>query len=165
VATLIKPIQVSLLLTIVLLTLFPFHLQFAAGQSANDNSGITQTQTALSSAFASVKAAEAEGADVSTLTTILNEAGQLLTQAQLAYLAKDYNSAASLASASRSKINGISDLANNLKGEAVRSRGTSLVITVLLTLFSLTIFSVGVAAWMLLGRKTQRRETVESTPV
>jgi hypothetical protein len=157
--------HLCLLFLLISILLFPIYGSMATGQSTGDSSDIASAKTALANAYLAIKDAEAQGADVSSLMVTLNEAGQLLTRAELAYSAKDYSSAANFAAQSRNKLSGLGDLAGNVKQTAINNNNKSFFNNILLVIGAIVIFTVGLTAWIVLGRKERRSEIVGSVSV
>jgi hypothetical protein len=154
-----------LLFLLIAILLLPIYGSLAAGQSAQDNSDIASTKTAIANAYLAAKDAEAQGANVSPLMATLNEAGQLLTQAELAYSAKDYSAAANFAAQSRNKLNGFNDLAANIKATATSNNSSGFFKDILLVIGAIIVLAVGILAYVVLGRKERRSELVDSVSV
>jgi len=97
------------------LTRLPFHV------SANDeaSSAIGYADNALSRAFEAVLEAERAGANVSGLIARLNEAGELLAEAEIARKIGSISEAVSEAEQCSVLADGVRDEAITLKGEAL----------------------------------------------
>jgi len=158
-----KLIQVSLLVMLSFLLLSSFYVSMVAGQSNayTAKANIASTKTAISNCYTAVKEAEAEGATVSVLIGTLNVAGQLLTQAELAYSAKDYVSVANFASKSKDSLSGFNNLAVSLKETAAQNRNTGLFTNYVLGIAALAVFCAGLVSWVFLSKKTQRSDVVD----
>ena len=158
-----KLIQVSLLIMLSFLLLSSFYVSMVAGQNNayTAKANIASTKTAISNCYTAVKEAEAEGAKVSVLIDNLNVAGKLLTQAELAYSAKDYVSAANFASKSKDSLSGFNVLAVSLKETATQNRKTGLFTNYVLGIAALAVFCAGLVSWVFLSKKTKRSDVVD----
>ena len=119
-------------------------------------SAIISAQNNLKSCYDAVKQTQAAGANVDALMVTLNEAAGLLSDAQLAYESKDYNSAYIYATLSQSKLNGFVSLANSLQINASNNNHQDFITSVLSITISLAILCVGIAAWFTLNRKSRK---------
>lgn len=144
--------KLTLLAVVFLVVFLLFMCSHVAGQS-DAASNISAAKVELSNCYASVKVAEAKGANVTGLIATLNDAGELLTRAELAYLAKDYDSAADFAQQSKDKLDGFNQAANSLKADAMQSGNVVFFVDALLVAIALVIFCVGIAVWVALRSK------------
>jgi len=72
--------------------------------------------------YDSARQAEAAGANISSLTSVLNDAGQLLSRSELAYLQGDFGSAQSLASECNQRLSNFVSDSNALRDAAAQRR-------------------------------------------
>jgi hypothetical protein len=140
-------------LALVFLLVIPLLLSSQVAGQDDAAANISAAKTELSNCYASVKAAEAQGANVTGLIATLNDAGELLTRAELAYLAKDYDSAANFTQQSKDTLDGFNQAANSLKADAMQSGNSGFFTDALLVVASLVIFCVGIAVWVALRSK------------
>jgi hypothetical protein len=143
----------------VLVIVFVASALFTSPVFADQNSAqsaISAAQNNLKSCYDAVKQTQAAGANVDALMVTLNEAAGLLSDAQLAYESKDYNSAYIYATLSQSKLNGFVSLANSLQINASNNNHQDFITSVLSITISLAILCVGIAAWFTLNRKSRK---------
>ena len=113
-----------------------------AVDSSDASSAIDQAQNDLSSAYDSVSAASAAGADVSALLSKLDNAAVFLTQARSEYLSGDYERAVAHAVQCSQTLEGVSGDADGLTADSEAAAGDRFV-------FSLAVSGVGL--FMVLG--------------
>ena len=124
------------------------------GQAA---SALAAAEQSVNSAYQAVFNAEESGANVSSLLVRLNEAGWLLSRAQLAYNSENFSSSQQLANQSQEELNGFVADANALKETAMRERYLDFMVNVV----GSTVGAVGVVCasffvWFLLKRKYEK---------
>ncbi len=125
----------------------------ALASQGSAESQISSAKNLIKDCYLAVKEAEAEGADIGTLMVTLNEAGLLLSEAELAYSVKEYSLADDYARQSRSKLSNLISQAQDLRQTAINA-GTQEFVTLTLSLLaSIGILSGGIAAWVVLKRK------------
>jgi len=79
---------------------------------------VEEAENGVLSCYGAVFEAEKAGANVSTLLSILNEAGWLLSKGKLAYNLTDFDSAITYANECQLRLNGFLDQAETLKSDA-----------------------------------------------
>lgn len=127
----------------------------ATGQSGVE-SEISLAKEELLECYKTVKNVEANGGNVAGLIEILNSAAQLLTRAELAYLAKNYSLALSLAGQSRTRLSGDAK-ASLVQNDALNNVNLSLYTDALLAISSFAVFCVAIAVWFALGKTKNTR--------
>jgi hypothetical protein len=91
-------------------------------ESSDADSAIASAKQQIVICYNAVKAAEAAGANITSMTSLLNEAGALLSESELAYSKNDFATAKNLAvQSSQSLINFVSQ-ANALQASAAQQR-------------------------------------------
>ena len=112
---------------ILLLILFLFigslsfpSLAFAQGDTAAAD--IASARQLLTTCFDSARQAENSGANISSLTSVLNEAGDLLSRSELAYSQGDFYTAQNLASECSQRLDNLASEADALRSNAVQQR-------------------------------------------
>jgi len=101
--------------------------------------------------------ASGAGANVTGLLGSLNEAGDLLSRASLAYNMSDFESAVVLANRSRSKLSGFVVEAEGLREAAVRDGYWSFVVNVVGSgVGAVAMVCGGLAVWFVLKRRLNR---------
>jgi hypothetical protein len=123
---------------------------------AGANGAIASAQTALKGCYDSVKQAEAEGANVSSLMVTINNGAGLLSQAQLAFAGGDFDSAFSYASQSQSIFNGVVSQANALRDSALQQNSQKFLVTMVPLFISAAVLAAGIGVYVFLGRKERR---------
>lgn len=119
---------------------------------------IIEAETNLGLAYQAIRDAEEAGANLSSLFVQLNEAAELLAQANISYRTGDLDDATNLASAS-------TVIANNLKIEAYRARDNALYqriqsfqLALAESILGITmVIAGGFVSWRLFKRRYYRR--------
>lgn len=124
-------------------------------------SKISEAENALYSAYDAVLKAEEAGANVTLLLGSLDEAGELLSKAHLAYNMGDFDSAFDFAVRSQTELDGFPTRANNLVETATQLNYLDFVFTVVYPIAG-AVFVVfgGIVVWLFLKAKYERTEDV-----
>jgi hypothetical protein len=145
------------LLLVLLLALFSVVLlSGVSGVWAQQNdaaSAISSAQTKLVQCFDAAQNAESAGANVSSLTSVLNEAGAQLSNAELAYSSGNFGSASNLASQSQSSLGGFLSDADALKSSAVASSDERTLIFAGSIAGTFAVVCTGAVVWARLKRR------------
>jgi hypothetical protein len=121
------------------------------------SSALAESEAAVVSAYQVVANASAAGANVSGLLVRLNEAGDLLTRAHVAYGLGDFDSALELADLCQERLTGFVSEADALADVAFRDHYLDFMLGVVGSLLgSLWVVSVGFVAWVYLNRRYGR---------
>lgn len=119
-------------------------------------SAVSAAESRVVECYRAVVDAEKAGANVSGLLVRLNEAGDLLSRAQLAYEVGNYDSAVNLASQSQAKLNGFVDDAGVLKADALRQGYWDFMVNVVgSSVGSVAIVLGGFVFWCFSKRKRE----------
>ena len=122
-------------------------------------SAIQSAESEVLNCYRAVSDAEKAGANVSSLLHVLNEAGSLLSRARLDYNNNDSNSAYNYATNCSEKLDGLIDMANNLKLEAEEtSRLDYLVNYIGSSVGAVAIAVGGYAVWVFLKKRKKTAE-------
>lgn len=114
--------KISRLIPIVVLC-FLFVLMFpsiALAEESDASSAVNSARQRLLSCFFAARQVEDLGANISSLTSALNDAGGLLSLSESAYSRGDFVEAQNLAHQSVSRLNGFASEASTLRDAAVR---------------------------------------------
>jgi hypothetical protein len=132
-------------------------LPVSASQS-DAATAISSAQNTLSSCFDAAKAAEAAGANITSLTDTINQAGLLLSKAEVAYSQNNFDTAADFAAQSKNILNNFVQQAESLGQRAAEQQNRDFLINVVGSVVgAFAVLAVGFAVWVILGR---RNETV-----
>jgi hypothetical protein len=123
--------------------------------------GEEDATTAISSAkneilncYKAAKEAEVAGANIAVLVGPLNEAGSLLSQAELAYAANDFDVAFNFAVRSQNSLNGFIAEATTLQETAIQHRNQDFLINFVGSIVgTVAVILVGFAVWFFLKKK------------
>lgn len=146
-----------LILTLVLMLVFPVLTSCMATGQSGVESEISLAKEELLECYKTVKNVEANGGNIAGLIEILNSAAKLLTRAELAYLAKNYSLALSLAGQSRTRLSGFDAKASLVQNDALNNVNLSLYTDALLAIASFAVFCVAIAVWFALGKTRNAR--------
>jgi len=133
-----------------------FFGSFTTAESGKDEatSALAGAEGGVVSAYQAVLGAEGAGADVSGLLVRLNEAGELLTRARMAYKVDDFESALGFAVQCREKLNGFVVEANALRDTAVQERYLDFMFNVVGSVIgAVTVVCASFVSWFFLKRK------------
>ncbi|MCL5877788.1 MAG: hypothetical protein M1540_08265 [Candidatus Bathyarchaeota archaeon] len=147
-------VSVGLLFAALLCSTLLFATVSASQGSAQ--AAIASAKKAIVNAYASVLQAESAEANVNSLIIALNDAANLLSKAELAYSAQDYDSAYSYASQSQSKLAGVAIQADELKQTALSVASQNLLFTFLSLIVSIAVLFAGIGVWALLSKRDAR---------
>lgn len=115
---------------------------------------IASAKEQIVTCYQAVKEAEAAGANVTSLTTVLNDAGALLSRAESAYAARDFNAARSFAVQSREKLANCVSEANALKTTATQQQNQDFMINVVgSTVGAFAVLGAGAAIWFFFRKR------------
>lgn len=123
-----------------------------AGQT--DAAAIASAKAQIVTCYQAARDAEGAGANISSLTVILNDAGALLSRAELAYSMNDSDGALSLAVQSQGKLDGFVSEANALRATAVQQRNLDFYVNVVgSAVGAFAVVGGAVAVWVFLRRR------------
>lgn len=144
----------------VLVLLFAAASQFFASvtiaESNEDEatSALVSAEGAVVSAYQAVLEAEGTGANVSGLLVRLNEAGEFLTRARMAYRMEDFDSALDFAVQSQQKLNGFAVEADALRGAAMQEHYLDFMVNVVGSVVgAVAVVCVGFVSWFFFEEK------------
>jgi hypothetical protein len=115
---------------------------------------ITSAKEQFVTCYQAARDAEGAGANISSLTASLNEAGALLSQAESAYSANDFDTARNLAVQSQGMLGNFVSEANVLKENATAQRFWDFMINVVGSVIgTVAVLVGGVVVWLFLKKK------------
>jgi uncharacterized Tic20 family protein len=115
---------------------------------------ISSLKNTLLECYNAAKEAETAGSNITVIIGTLNEAGSLLSQAELAYAMKDFDVALSLALQSQNSLNNFIAEANALKETATQQQNQAFLINVVGSITgTFAVVVAGFAVWLLMKRK------------
>jgi len=127
-------------------------ISVVSGQSSAQTT-ITSAKNTLKNAYDVAKQAEDSAANIESLANSLNIAADLLSKAEIAYAANEYDLAYTYAIQSQAQLDNIVNQASTLKEKAVTSKVTEFVFDILSISVSIGIASAGIAIWAILGKQ------------
>jgi type II secretory pathway pseudopilin PulG len=123
-------------------------------EQAGVSTAISSAKTTILDCYNAAKDAEAAGANITVLVGTLNEAGSLLSQAELAYATNDFDTAYDLAVQSQNTLSGFVAGANALRDAAVQQQNQGFLVNVVGSVIgTFVVIAAGFAAWLLLKKR------------
>ena len=123
-------------------------------EQGDAESAIASARQQIVTCFEAARQAEAAGANISSLTVALNDAGLLLSQSELAYSKSDYGAAQSLASQCSQRLSNFVSEADLLRGTAAQQRSIEFYISVVGSVAgTFVVMLVGFAVWRFVKKK------------
>ncbi len=134
--------------------LLNYPVQVLATVEDDASSLITEAEQKVAECFKSLAGVDAVGANVISLYSVLNDAGNLLSEANLAYRQGDFSTALELASKCLEKLDGFIEEADSLMVTGIQNNYNDFLFNVVGS-FSLTLVILGCGAviWLLMSRK------------
>ena len=121
------------------------------------SSVLASTESKLVECFNAAKAAEAAGANISELTSTLNVAGSLFSQAEFAYSSGNFSGAETLAVQSQNELSNFVSTASSLQSAAAEKQNLDFYLNFVGPIVGAVAVIVGsFAVWVLLKRKYER---------
>jgi len=118
------------------------------------SAAISSAKNTIANCYTAAKEAEAAGANITVIVGTLNEAGSLLSQAELAYAANDFDTALNLATQSQNRLNNFVGGANTLRETAVQQQTQDFLINVVgSTIGTFAVIIASFAVWRFLKKK------------
>jgi hypothetical protein len=128
-------------------------------EQASAATAISSAKNTILTCYSAAKEAEAAGANITVLTTALNEAGLLLSQAELAYATSDFDAALNFAVQSQNHLSNFVGEANTLKETATREQNQDFLINVVGSIIgAFVVVIAGFAIWFFLKSKYNTTE-------
>ncbi|MGB9914297.1 MAG: hypothetical protein ACPLIG_00745 [Candidatus Bathyarchaeales archaeon] len=113
----------------------------------------------IAACYSAAKAAESAGANITALTAILNDAGELISRAEYDYSISNFDAAQDLAVQSQRLLSDFVAEANALKETAAEQRSQDFMINIVgSTAGTFAVLGVGSAIWVLLRRRERAAE-------
>jgi len=123
---------------------------------------ITEAEVTVRDCYFAAVEAERAGANVTDLLAILNDAGMLLSKAQLAFEKRDFDSAVNYAEQSRTKLGDFVSKANVLKEAATQERHWDFMVNISgSTIGTVAIISVSLAVWFHFEKREKAGKVAE----
>jgi hypothetical protein len=115
---------------------------------------IASAKEQIVTCYQAARDAEGAGANITSLTVILNDAGSLLSQAELAYSMNDSDAARDFAVQSLDKLGNFVSEANALKDTAMQQRSQDFMINVVGSIVgTFAVLGAGAATWSFLRKR------------
>jgi cobalamin biosynthesis Mg chelatase CobN len=144
------------LLAALLLLFFLIVQPLAQAEQTDAASAIASAEQRIVTCYQAAMDTEAAGANISSLTPVLNDAGALLSRAELAYSMNDSDLARDLAVQSQAKLGGFLSEANSLETSAVQQRHWDFWVYMFGSIVgALAVVICAVAVWVFLKRRSE----------
>lgn len=132
---------------------------FVLAEQTDASAAITSAKEQIVTCYQAARDAEGAGANITSLTATLNDAGALLSQAESAYSTNDFDAARDLAVQSREMLSNFVSDANALKETAIQQGNQDFMINVVgSAVGAIAVVVGGFAVWNFLKRKYERVE-------
>ena len=140
--------QARIAVVLVLLLSGAFLVPLAFAEETEAASIISSAEQQIVTCYQAALDAETAGANITSLTSVLNEAGALLSNAKLAFSGGDFDSAQRLAVESRAALGNFVSDANALRDTAVQAGNFDFYVYFVGSITgALAVIGVGVAVW------------------
>jgi hypothetical protein len=141
---------ILLAITLIIFGLLPA-LAFAQDDAA---AAIASARQQLVNCYDSARQAESAGANISSLTSVLNNAGQLLSQSELAYSQGDSDAAQSLASQVGQRLGNFVSDASALRDAAVQQQSFDFWVNIVGSVAgTIAVIVAGFIVWRFLKKR------------
>jgi hypothetical protein len=128
-------------------------------------SAIDSAKQQIITCYEAAKEAEGAGANVTSLTSTLNEAGLFLSQAELAYSKNDFGAARNLAVQSRESLSNFIAEANTLKETGAQQRTNDFLENVVGSIIgAFAVIGTGIGVWFFLRKRYEQPGGQENEP-
>jgi hypothetical protein len=154
-----KPAFLAVSVVIFLIVVNPF-CAFALTE-ADARSAIVAAENRIADCYRAAADAEKAGANITGLLSTLNEAGELLAKANLAYTMGDFVSAHDSAVQSQAKLDGFVPEADALRESAMKAGYSDFMVNVLGSIVgTVVVICGGFFVWVLLKRRYEKTGSV-----
>ena len=124
-------------------------------EQTDASAAITSAKGQIVTCYQAARDAEGAGANITSLTATLNDAGALLSQAESAYSTSNFDAARNLAVQSQGILGNLVSEANALKQTATQRRTQDFLINVVGSLIgAFAVMGAGVAIWLFLKKRS-----------
>jgi hypothetical protein len=141
------------LATVTFLSIIVLPSSVLAGET-EATAAIASAKQQIVSCYQAAREAESAGANITLLTTALDDAGVLLSNSEFAYLKNDFDAALSLAVQSRESLNNFVPQANALKETAIQQENFDFLFNIVGSVVgTFAVLGAGAAIWLFLKRR------------
>jgi hypothetical protein len=156
---------VAMAISLLLIATAPFPVW---AQQTDAATAISSAKNTILTCYTVAEQAETAGANITVLVDILNDAGVLLSRAEFAYAANDFETALNLAVQGQNTLNNFIDEANTLREAATQEQNQGFLLNVVGSIMgTFVVIVAGYAAWIFLKKKyeTTKADVIESPTV
>ena len=159
--TLHKPIFLT---TLILLSIVLAPKPVFAEQ-ADAETAIASAKQQIVACYQAAREAEGAGANITSLTAVLNDAGSLLSQSELAYSKSDFDVAREFAVQSQQRLGNVISEANVLKESAVQQSNLDFLVNIVGSVVGFfVVIGAGLAVWFLLKKRSKQSGAQSDEP-
>jgi hypothetical protein len=150
----LEPMKIALWILLMLLAPLILVTVCHGAAESDARAAVTEAQERISVCYNAAADAAKAGANVTSLLSTLNDAGNSLSKAELALGQGDFSSAYNLANESEGKLNGFENVASGLKDSAVKAGNWDFQVNVVgSSVGSVIVLASGFVVWYLLRKK------------
>jgi hypothetical protein len=147
--------RIILLSAMFFLIFFSMFCLTASASQSDAAVSISSAQNRIADCYSAAKAAEVAGANITVLTNVLNKAGFLFSQAQLAYSEGNFDTATTYAVQSQDQLDTFIGQADSLTQAASQQKSRDFLINVVGSIVgSFLVVVTGFAVWFLIKRRS-----------
>ena len=152
-STTLHKLTIITILALLSTTVFP---RPAFAEQSEAETAIASAKQQIVACYQAAKEAEAAGANISSLTAVLNDAGNLLSKSELAYSKNEFDEARDLAVQTQQRLTNIIPEANALKESAIQQGNMDFLINIVGSIVGFfVVIGAGLAVWFLLKRRSK----------
>jgi hypothetical protein len=133
----------------------------SASSISDASSSITQVEQRINACYSAAADAEKAGANVTSLLSVLDQAGMNLSKAQLAFQNGDFDSAYTIAVQTNTTLNGFESQADSLKNTAAQQGVANFDVNVVgSTVAAIAVIVIGLLIWSYLKNRPEKPRRV-----
>jgi len=150
----LEPMKIASLILLILLALLVLVTVCHGTTETDARAAVTEAQKRITVCYNAAADAAKAGANVTSLLSTLDDAGNSLSKAELALSQGDFNSANTLALESEGKLNGFENVASGLKDSAVKAGNWDFDVNVVgSSAGAVIVLVLGFVVWSLLRKR------------
>ena len=128
----------------------------AFAEQADAGTAIASAKQQIIVCYETAKEAEGAGANITSLTAVLNDAGSLLSQSELAYSKNEFDVARDLAVQTQQRLTNVISEANALKESAIQQGTVDFLVNIVGSIVGFfVVIGAGLAVWLMLKKRSK----------
>ena len=148
--------KLTFLTTLILLSIVLFPRP-AFAEQADAETAIASAKQQIVACYQAAKEAEGAGANITVLTIVLNDAGSLLSQSELAYSKSEFDVARDFAVQSQQRLGNVISEANAVKDNAVQQSNVDFLVNIVGSVIGVfVVIGAGLGVWFLLKKRSRQ---------